>query len=106
MNRNMNSHFAYNPTRIDISRSTFDRNQTILSTGNAGKLIPFTLMNTFPVILSLSILQRLFVCLPLFILLWEIFSPIFTTSAFPGVSFGIIGRSLWERIGRPLGLLP
>ena len=41
MNRNMNSHFAYNPTRIDISRSTFDRNQPILSTGNAGKLIPF-----------------------------------------------------------------
>lgn len=41
MTRNMNSHFAYNPTRIDISRSTFDRNQTILSTGNAGKLIPF-----------------------------------------------------------------
>lgn len=41
MNTASQSHFAYNPTSIDMQRSTFRRPQSILSTGNAGKLIPF-----------------------------------------------------------------
>lgn len=41
MNRNQNSHFAYNPTNVDISRSTFDRNCTVKTSFNVGQLIPF-----------------------------------------------------------------
>jgi hypothetical protein len=31
MNRNVESHFALNPTRIDLSRSTFDRSSWAFS---------------------------------------------------------------------------
>ena len=41
MNRNVNSHFAVNPTNISISRSSFDRNEDILTTMNFGQLVPF-----------------------------------------------------------------
>ena len=39
--REVNSHFAYNPTNVNIRRSTFDRSQDIKFTCNTGKLIPF-----------------------------------------------------------------
>lgn len=41
MNRNANSHFAVNPTNIDIPRSRFDRPTEIKLTLNAGQVIPF-----------------------------------------------------------------
>ena len=39
-NRNVESHFAYNPTNIDISRSTFDMSRSVKTTFNVGELIP------------------------------------------------------------------
>lgn len=48
MNRNTESHFAVNPTRIDISRSTFDRSSSIKLTFNAGDLIPFFVDEVLP----------------------------------------------------------
>lgn len=36
MNRNVESHFALNPTRIDLSRSTFDRSSSLKTSFNAG----------------------------------------------------------------------
>lgn len=41
MNRNANSHFAVNPTNIDIPRSRFDRPTEVKLTLNAGQVIPF-----------------------------------------------------------------
>lgn len=41
MDRNSVSHFAMNPTRLDMSRSTFDRSHSVKLTFNTGKLIPF-----------------------------------------------------------------
>lgn len=39
-NRNVESHFAYNPTSIDISRSSFDLSRSVKTTFNVGDLIP------------------------------------------------------------------
>lgn len=48
MNRNVNSHFALNPTDIDISRSKFDRNSSVKFSGNVGDLIPFYVDEVLP----------------------------------------------------------
>lgn len=39
-NRNVESHFAYNPTNIDISRSSFDMSRSVKTTFNVGDLVP------------------------------------------------------------------
>lgn len=39
-NRNVEAHFAYNPTSIDISRSTFDMSRSVKTTFNVGDIIP------------------------------------------------------------------
>ena len=62
MNRNVNSHFAVNPTNINISRSSFKRDQDILTTMNFGKLIPFYVDEILPgstVSIDTSVLARL-----------------------------------------------
>lgn len=41
MGRNQESRFAVNPTRIDISRSRFDRSASLKTTFNVGDIIPF-----------------------------------------------------------------
>lgn len=41
MNRNVESHFALNPTRIDIPRSTFDRSSSVKTSFNVGEIVPF-----------------------------------------------------------------
>lgn len=48
LNRNANSHFALNPTSIDMSRSTFDRNHTVKLSFNAGDVIPFYVDEVLP----------------------------------------------------------
>ncbi len=48
MNRNTESHFALNPTRIDLSRSTFDRSASVKTSFNAGEIIPFFLEEVLP----------------------------------------------------------
>lgn len=48
MNRNSNSHFALNPTNIDIQRSKFDRNSSIKFSGNVGDIIPFYVDEVLP----------------------------------------------------------
>ena len=48
MNRNINSHFAVNPTNINISRSAFKRDQNLLTTMNFGKLVPFYVEEVLP----------------------------------------------------------
>lgn len=48
MNRNTNSHFAMNPTRMDMSRSTFDRSHSVKMTFNTGALIPFYVDEVLP----------------------------------------------------------
>lgn len=48
MNRNSESRFALNPTNIDIPRSRFDRPQEILTSFNAGDLIPFYVDEVLP----------------------------------------------------------
>ncbi len=48
MNRNVESHFALNPTRIDISRSTFDRSASVKTSFNAGDIVPFFLEEVIP----------------------------------------------------------
>ncbi len=48
MNRNVESHFALNPTRIDISRSTFDRSASVKTSFNAGDIVPFFLEEVLP----------------------------------------------------------
>lgn len=48
MNRNTESHFAVNPTRIDISRSTFDRSHSVKLTFDTGDLIPFFVDEVLP----------------------------------------------------------
>lgn len=40
MNRNVESHFALNPTNIDMSRSTFDRSASVKTSFNVGDIIP------------------------------------------------------------------
>ncbi len=48
MNRNVETHFALNPTRIDISRSTFDRSASVKTSFNAGDIVPFFLEEVLP----------------------------------------------------------
>ncbi len=48
MNRNTESHFALNPTRIDLSRSTFDRSSSVKTSFNAGDIVPFFLEEVLP----------------------------------------------------------
>ncbi len=48
MNRNVESHFALNPTRIDMSRSTFDRSASVKTSFNVGDIIPFFLEEVLP----------------------------------------------------------
>uniref|UniRef100_A0AAU8AZA2 Major capsid protein n=1 Tax=Dulem virus 147 TaxID=3145624 RepID=A0AAU8AZA2_9VIRU len=48
MNRNVESHFALNPTRIDLSRSTFDRSSSVKTSFNAGDIVPFYLEEVLP----------------------------------------------------------
>ena len=48
MNRNTNSHFATNPTSIDMARSRFSRNQSVKLTFNTGDIIPFYVDEVLP----------------------------------------------------------
>ena len=48
MSRNAESRFAVNPTRIDMSRSRFDRNCSIKTTFNVGDVIPFYVDEVLP----------------------------------------------------------
>lgn len=48
MNRNVESHFALNPTRIDMSRSTFDRSASVKTSFNVGDIVPFFLEEVLP----------------------------------------------------------
>nr|CAI9750882.1 major head protein [Microvirus sp.] len=48
MNRNQESHFALNPTNIDIGRSTFDRSHSIKTSFNVGDIIPFFVDEVLP----------------------------------------------------------
>jgi hypothetical protein len=48
MNRNVESHFALNPTRIDISRSTFDRSASVKTSFNVGEIVPFFVDEVLP----------------------------------------------------------
>jgi hypothetical protein len=48
MNRNVESHFALNPTRIDMSRSTFDRSSSVKTSFNVGDIVPFFLEEVLP----------------------------------------------------------
>ena len=48
MNRNVESHFALNPTSIDIGRSSFDRSHTVKTSFNVGDLIPFYVDEVLP----------------------------------------------------------
>ena len=48
MNRNVESYFALNPTRIDISRSTFDRSSSLKTSFNAGDVVPFYVDEVLP----------------------------------------------------------
>lgn len=48
MNRNVESHFALNPTRIDMSRSTFDRSASVKTSFNAGDIVPFFCEEVLP----------------------------------------------------------
>ena len=46
--RNVNSKFAMNPATVDIDRSTFNQRWTHLTTANAGKLIPVSVLEVLP----------------------------------------------------------
>ena len=48
MSRNAESHFAVNPTRIDMSRSRFDRSSSYKTTFNVGQIIPFYVDEVLP----------------------------------------------------------
>lgn len=48
MSRNQNSHFSLNPTRLDMSRSTFGRSASYKTTFNVGALIPFYIDEVLP----------------------------------------------------------
>lgn len=48
MTRNTNSRFALNPTRLDMSRSRFDRSSSYKTTFNVGQLIPFYVDEVLP----------------------------------------------------------
>lgn len=48
MNRNVESHFALNPTNIDIQRSTFDRSHSLKTSFNVGDIVPFFIDEVLP----------------------------------------------------------
>lgn len=48
MNRNQNSRFASNPTNIDMSRSSFDRDSSVKTSFNVGSVIPFYVDEVLP----------------------------------------------------------
>lgn len=48
MTRNTESRFALNPTRLDMSRSRFDRSSSYKTTFNVGDLIPFYVDEVLP----------------------------------------------------------
>lgn len=48
MSRNAESHFAVNPTRLDMSRSRFDRSSSYKTTFNVGQIIPFYVDEVLP----------------------------------------------------------
>lgn len=48
MTRNTNSRFALNPTRLDMSRSRFDRSASYKTTFNVGDLVPFYVDEVLP----------------------------------------------------------
>lgn len=48
MNRNVESHFALNPTSLDIPRSQFDRSSGVTLTFNTGELVPFFVDEVYP----------------------------------------------------------
>lgn len=48
MNRNTNTRFALNPTRLDMSRSRFDRSCSIKTSFDVGQLIPFYVDEILP----------------------------------------------------------
>lgn len=48
MNRNTNTHFALNPTRLDMSRSTFNRDSSIKTSFNVGDIVPFFVEEVLP----------------------------------------------------------
>ncbi|WGL31279.1 major capsid protein [Dipodfec virus UOA04_Rod_850] len=48
MTRNTNSRFALNPTRLDMSRSRFDRSSSYKTTFNVGDLVPFYVDEVLP----------------------------------------------------------
>lgn len=48
MNRNVESHFALNPTRMDMPRSTFDRSSSVKTSFNVGEVIPFYVDEVLP----------------------------------------------------------
>ena len=48
MNRNTNTHFALNPTRLDMSRSTFNRDHSVKTSFNVGDLVPFYVDEVLP----------------------------------------------------------
>ena len=48
MSRNTNSHFALNPTKIDMSRSTFPRNSSVKTSFNVGDIVPFFVDEVLP----------------------------------------------------------
>lgn len=48
MNRNTESHFALNPTSLDIGRSTFDRSSSVKFSFNTGDIVPFFIDEVLP----------------------------------------------------------
>lgn len=48
MNRNAESHFALNPTRMDMPRSTFDRASSVKTSFNVGEIVPFYIDEVLP----------------------------------------------------------
>lgn len=48
MNRNTNTHFALNPTRLDMSRSTFNRDSSVKTSFNVGEIVPFFVEEVLP----------------------------------------------------------
>jgi hypothetical protein len=48
VNRNVESHFALNPTRLDLNRSRFDRSSSVKLSFNVGDVIPFYVDEVLP----------------------------------------------------------
>lgn len=48
MNRNTNTHFSLNPTRLDMSRSIFNRDSSVKTSFNVGDIIPFFVEEVLP----------------------------------------------------------